>query len=218
MNSNMCVKPSLGTFKSMSSPMSSGATKRRKAYCFTSSICLLRVRVRLAISVVSAKRSRAKGEEATPCWFRPARQWQPSLYVWWAQQTYFASSALIEFGGASSRSGVEIIELLAPGASATSFQATLTVGSGGEPGLASANGPRFLLGVEANIPRANNHTRFFPWAFAIPAKGGREQDLTEVGVEGALKHQPPHPSDMLRMPTPPGLDWGTTTTYMLELL
>ena len=65
MNSDACLKPNLGTFKSMSSPMSSGAGKEREAYCFTASICLLRMRGRLAISVASAQRPQAKGEEAT---------------------------------------------------------------------------------------------------------------------------------------------------------
>ena len=65
MNSDTCRKPPLGTFKSITNLINSGAGKRMDAYCFTASICLLRMSGRWATSVVSYHRALAKGDEAT---------------------------------------------------------------------------------------------------------------------------------------------------------
>ena len=65
MNSDTCRKPPLGTFKSISNPINSGAGKRKEAYCFTASISLLRMTGSWATSVASYHRALAKGDEAT---------------------------------------------------------------------------------------------------------------------------------------------------------
>ena len=65
MNSDTCRKPPLGTFKSISNPINSGAGKRTQAYWFTASICLLRMSGSWATSVASYHRALAKGNEAT---------------------------------------------------------------------------------------------------------------------------------------------------------
>ena len=65
MNSDTCRKPPLGTFKSISNPINSGAGKRTEACCFTASICLLRMSANWATSVASYHRALAKGDEAT---------------------------------------------------------------------------------------------------------------------------------------------------------
>ena len=45
MNSDTCRKPPVGTFKSISDPINSGAGKRTEAYCFTARVgCLLAFR------------------------------------------------------------------------------------------------------------------------------------------------------------------------------
>ena len=53
MNSDPCRKSPLGTFKSISNPINSGAGKRTEAYCFTASICLLLMSGSWATSVAS---------------------------------------------------------------------------------------------------------------------------------------------------------------------
>ena len=53
MNSDTCQKPPLGTFKSISNPINSGAGNTTEAYCFTASIYLLRMTGSWAILVVS---------------------------------------------------------------------------------------------------------------------------------------------------------------------
>ena len=63
--SNTCRKLDLGTFKSISSPINSSAGKRTEAYCFTASICLLRMRGPWATSVALYQQALAKGDEAT---------------------------------------------------------------------------------------------------------------------------------------------------------
>ena len=64
MNSDTCRKPPLGTFKSINHPINSVAGKRTEAYCFTASICLLRMTWSWATSVASYHRALAKGDEA----------------------------------------------------------------------------------------------------------------------------------------------------------
>ena len=64
-NSNTCRKPPLGTFKSISNPINSGAGKRTEAHCFTASVCLLRMSGSWATSVASYHRALAKGDEVT---------------------------------------------------------------------------------------------------------------------------------------------------------
>ena len=65
MTSDTCLKPPLGTFKSISKTIDSGAGKRTEAYCFTASIYLLRMSGSCATSVASYQRALAKGDEAT---------------------------------------------------------------------------------------------------------------------------------------------------------
>ena len=65
MNSDTCRKPPLGTLKSISNPINSAAGKRTEAYCFTASICLLRMTGSWAPSVASYHPALAKGDEAT---------------------------------------------------------------------------------------------------------------------------------------------------------
>ena len=65
MNSDTCRKPPLGTFKSISNRINLGVGKRTEAYCFTASICLLRMTWSWATSVASYNRALAKGDEAT---------------------------------------------------------------------------------------------------------------------------------------------------------
>ena len=65
MNSDTCRKPLLGTFKSISNSLNSGAGKRTEAYCFTASICLLRMSGSWATSLVSYHWVLAKRDEAT---------------------------------------------------------------------------------------------------------------------------------------------------------
>ena len=65
MNSDTCRKPDVGTFQSLSSSINWVAGKRMEAYCFTASICLLRMRGIWATSVASYQRALAKGDEAT---------------------------------------------------------------------------------------------------------------------------------------------------------
>ena len=60
MNSDTCRKPPLGTFKSTSYPINSGAGKRTGA-----SICLLRMTGSWATSLASYHRALGKGDEAT---------------------------------------------------------------------------------------------------------------------------------------------------------
>ena len=52
MNFDTCRKPDLGTIKSISIPINSGAGKIKEAYCLTASIRLLRLRASWATSVV----------------------------------------------------------------------------------------------------------------------------------------------------------------------
>ena len=65
MNSDTCRKPPLGTFKSISNPINSGPGKRTVAYCFTASICLLRMTRSWATSEASYHRALDKGDHAT---------------------------------------------------------------------------------------------------------------------------------------------------------
>ena len=65
MNSDTCPKPDLGTFKSISNPIHSGAGKRTEAYCFKACICLLRMSGSWATLVGSYHWALAKGDEAT---------------------------------------------------------------------------------------------------------------------------------------------------------
>ena len=65
MNSDTSWKPPLGTFKSISNRINSGAGKRTEAYCFMDSICLLQMSGSWANSVASYHGALAKGEEAT---------------------------------------------------------------------------------------------------------------------------------------------------------
>ena len=53
MNSDACRKPPLGTFKSISNPINSGAGKRMEAYGFTASICLLRMSRALRVAKIA---------------------------------------------------------------------------------------------------------------------------------------------------------------------
>ena len=65
MNCDTCRKPDLGTFKSISNPINSGAGKRTEAYCFTTFICLLRMTGSWATSMASYQGALAKGDEVT---------------------------------------------------------------------------------------------------------------------------------------------------------
>ena len=65
MNSDGCLKPPLGTFKSISNSINRGAGNRTEAYCFTACICLLRMTGTWATSVACYQRTLAKGDEAT---------------------------------------------------------------------------------------------------------------------------------------------------------
>ena len=68
MNFNACRKPPLGTFKSISNPINPGTGKRTEAYCFTASICLLRMTGSWATLVASSHRvlgQRGRGHPLT---------------------------------------------------------------------------------------------------------------------------------------------------------
>ena len=56
-NSDTCGKPPLGTLKSISNPIDSGAGKRTEAGCFVGSIYLLRMSASWATSVASYHRA-----------------------------------------------------------------------------------------------------------------------------------------------------------------
>ena len=71
MHFETCRNPPLGTFKSISNPINSGAGKRTEACCFTASSCLLRMTGSWAVSMASYHRALAKGDVATHsprCW------------------------------------------------------------------------------------------------------------------------------------------------------
>ena len=64
-NFDTCRKPPFGTFKCISKPIYLGAGKKIDAYCFTASLCLLRMVGSWATSVAWYHRALAKGDEAT---------------------------------------------------------------------------------------------------------------------------------------------------------
>ena len=72
MNSERWQNPIFVTLRSMSSPINSGAGKRKEAYCFTASTCLVRIREGSPKSVASAHQPLAKGDEAT----HPPSSWE----------------------------------------------------------------------------------------------------------------------------------------------